>query len=77
MLLAERRGWFVVPGSMETRRVDDLIDTRTSDDGAIRISNGMAVGGGSQVNVDLCFSADDADNSGKDQRLAAGWTYWA
>jgi choline dehydrogenase-like flavoprotein len=55
VLLVER-GSFIVPGSMETRRVDDLIDTRTSDDGAIRISNGMAVGGGSQVNVDLCFA---------------------
>jgi choline dehydrogenase-like flavoprotein len=55
VLLVER-GSFIVPGSMETRRVDDLIDTRTSEDGAIRISNGMAVGGGSQVNVDLCFA---------------------
>jgi choline dehydrogenase-like flavoprotein len=50
------RGAFVVPGSMETRLIDDLIDTRTSTDGAIRIRNGMAVGGGSQVNVDLCFA---------------------
>jgi choline dehydrogenase-like flavoprotein len=50
------RGSFVVPGSMETRLIDDLIDTRTSLDGAIRIRNGMAVGGGSQVNVDLCFA---------------------
>ena len=55
VLLVER-GSFVVPGSMESPRLDDLIDTRTSDDGAIRISNGMAVGGGSQVNVDLCFA---------------------
>jgi choline dehydrogenase-like flavoprotein len=50
------RGSFVVPGSMETRLIDDLIDTRTSMDGAIRIRNGMTVGGGSQVNVDLCFA---------------------
>jgi choline dehydrogenase-like flavoprotein len=50
------RGSFVVPGSMETRLIDDLIDTRTSMDGSIRIRNGMAVGGGSQVNVDLCFA---------------------
>ncbi|HEX4165714.1 MAG TPA: GMC oxidoreductase [Bryobacteraceae bacterium] len=55
VLLVER-GSFVVPGSMETRLVDDLIDTRTSMDGTIRIRNGMAVGGGSQVNVDLCFA---------------------
>ncbi|HEX4809295.1 MAG TPA: GMC family oxidoreductase [Bryobacteraceae bacterium] len=55
VLLVER-GAFVVPGSMETRLIDDLIDTRTSSDGAIRIRNGMAVGGGSQVNVDLCFA---------------------
>lgn len=55
VLLVER-GAFVVPGSMETRLIDDLIDTRTSADGAIRIRNGMAVGGGSQVNVDLCFA---------------------
>lgn len=50
------RGSFIVPGAMETRLIDDLIDTRTSEDGAIRIRNGMAVGGGSQVNVDLCFA---------------------
>ncbi|HLH01960.1 MAG TPA: GMC oxidoreductase [Bryobacteraceae bacterium] len=55
VLLVER-GSFVVPGSMETRLIDDLLDTRTSSDGAIRIRNGMAVGGGSQVNVDLCFA---------------------
>lgn len=55
VLLLER-GSFVVPGSMETRLIEDLIDTRTSFDGAIRIRNGMAVGGGSQVNVDLCFA---------------------
>ncbi|MBI3758387.1 MAG: GMC family oxidoreductase, partial [Deltaproteobacteria bacterium] len=50
------RGSFIVPGSMETRLIDGLIDTRTSIDGGIRIRNGMAVGGGSQVNVDLCFA---------------------
>ena len=50
------RGSFVVPGSMETRLIDDLIDTRTSTDGGIRIRNGNAVGGGTQVNVDLCFA---------------------
>ncbi len=55
VLLLER-GSFVIPGSMETRLIDDLIDTRTSMDGAILIRNGMAVGGGSQVNVDLCFA---------------------
>jgi choline dehydrogenase-like flavoprotein len=55
VLLLER-GSFVVPGAMETRLIDDLIDTRTSSDGGIRIRNGMAVGGGSQVNVDLCFA---------------------
>ena len=49
------RGSLIVPGSMETRLIDDLIDTRTSEDGLIHIRNGMAVGGGSQVNVDLCF----------------------
>jgi choline dehydrogenase-like flavoprotein len=55
VLLLER-GSFVIPGSMETRLIDDLIDTRASMDGTIRIRNGMAVGGGSQVNVDLCFA---------------------
>lgn len=50
------RGSFVIPGSMETRLVGDLIDTRTSVDGGIWISNGMTVGGGSQVNIDLCFA---------------------
>lgn len=55
VLLLER-GSFVVPGAMETRLIDGLIDTRTSIDGGIWIRNGMAVGGGSQVNVDLCFA---------------------
>ena len=55
VLLLER-GSFVVPGAMETRLIDDLIDTRSSMDGTIRIRNGMTVGGGSQVNVDLCFA---------------------
>ncbi len=55
VLLVER-GSFVIPGSMETRLVDDLIDTRTTTDGTIRVRNGMGVGGGSQVNVDLCFA---------------------
>jgi hypothetical protein len=50
------KGSFIVPGSMETRLVDDLVDTRTTADGAIRVRNGLAVGGGSQVNVDLCFA---------------------
>jgi hypothetical protein len=50
------RGSFVIPGSMETRLIDDLVDTRTTTDGGIRVRNGMAVGGGSQVNVDLCFA---------------------
>ena len=55
VLLIER-GSFIVPGSMQTRLIDDLLDSRTSDDGAIFIHNGMVVGGGSQVNVDLCFA---------------------
>ncbi len=50
------KGSFIVPGSMETRLIDDLIDTRTTADGAIRVRNGLAVGGGTQVNVDLCFA---------------------
>jgi len=50
------KGSFIVPGSMETRLIDDLIDTRTTVDGAIRVRNGLGVGGGSQVNVDLCFA---------------------
>jgi choline dehydrogenase-like flavoprotein len=55
VLLLER-GSFVIPGSMETRLIDDLIDTRTTTDDGIRVRNGMAVGGGSEVNVDLCFA---------------------
>ncbi|MGA3206066.1 MAG: GMC family oxidoreductase, partial [Bryobacteraceae bacterium] len=46
-------------GAMETRLIDELKEsdgTRTSADGAIFIKNGMAVGGGSLVNVDLCFA---------------------
>ncbi len=50
------KGSFIVPGSMESRLIDDLIDTRMTEDGAIRVRNGLAVGGGSQVNVDLCFA---------------------
>jgi choline dehydrogenase-like flavoprotein len=50
------RGSFIEPGSMETRLMGDLVDSRTSDDGAIFIHNGMTVGGGTQVNVDLCFA---------------------
>jgi len=50
------KGPLIIPGSMETRLTEALVDTRTSADGAIRIRNGMAVGGGSLVNVDLCFA---------------------
>ena len=63
------RGSFVVPGSMETRLVGDLIETRTSVDGAILISNGAAVGGGSLVNVDLGF----APTLPSVQARIAGW----
>jgi len=55
VLLVER-GSFIVPGSMQTRLIDALIDARTSTDGGVFIRNGMAVGGGTQVNVDLCFA---------------------
>ena len=58
VLLLER-GSFTVPGAMETRLIDDLKESngaRTSADGSIFIKNGMAVGGGSLVNVDLCFA---------------------
>ena len=53
------RGSFTVPVAMETRLIDELKEsngTRTSADGSIFIKNGMAVGGGSLVNVDLCFA---------------------
>ena len=50
------RGSFLVPGSTESRQVGSLIDSRTSEDGGIIIHNGLAVGGGTQVNVDLCFA---------------------
>jgi choline dehydrogenase-like flavoprotein len=50
------KGSFIVPGSMESRLIDDLIDTRATADGAIRVRNGLSVGGGTQVNVDLCFA---------------------
>lgn len=55
VLLVER-GSLIVPGSMQTRMIGDLLDSRTSVDGGIVIHNGMAVGGGTQVNVDLCFA---------------------
>jgi hypothetical protein len=53
------RGSFTVPGAMETRLIDELKESngaRTSADGSIFIKNGMAVGGGSLVNVDLSFA---------------------
>jgi choline dehydrogenase-like flavoprotein len=53
------RGSFTVAGAIETRLVDGLKEnaaTRTTTDGGIFIRNGMAVGGGSLVNVDLCFA---------------------
>jgi choline dehydrogenase-like flavoprotein len=55
VLLVER-GSFVVPGSMETREISGLVDRRSSEDGGILIQNGMTAGGGSQVNIDLCFA---------------------
>jgi len=55
VLLVER-GSFVIPGAINGRLASSLIDERTSSDGGIVIHNGMAVGGGTQVNVDLCFA---------------------
>jgi hypothetical protein len=55
VLLLER-GSFLVPGSMETRLIDGLLDNKTTVDGGIRVHNGVAVGGGTAVNVDLCFA---------------------
>lgn len=58
-VLVIERGSFTVPGAMETRLIDELKENngaRTSEDGAIIIRNGNAVGGGSLVNVDLCFA---------------------
>lgn len=50
------RGPFLVPGAMETRLVDGLLDYRTTEGSGIRVHNGVAVGGGTAVNVDLCFA---------------------
>lgn len=55
VLLVER-GSMIVPGSLQTRMIGELLDARTSADGGIVIHNGMAVGGGTEVNVDLCFA---------------------
>ena len=44
------RGSFTVPGAMETRLIDELKESNGTR------KNGMAVGGGSLVNVDLCFA---------------------
>jgi len=66
------RGPLTVPGAMETRLIDELKEsggTRTSADGAIFIKNGNAVGGGSLVNVDLCF----APTLPSIQAKIAGW----
>jgi choline dehydrogenase-like flavoprotein len=66
------RGSFTVPGALETRLIRELMEsngTRTSTDGGIFIRNGMAVGGGSLVNVDLCF----APTLPSIQARMAGW----
>lgn len=66
------RGSFTVPGALETRLINELMEshgTRTSTDGGILIRNGMAVGGGSLVNVDLCF----APTLPSIQARMAGW----
>src|ERR1700733_12967701 len=50
------RGSFLVPGALETHFAEELVDSRSTADGAIIVHNGIAVGGGTQVNIDLCFS---------------------
>jgi len=53
------RGSLTVPGAMETRLLDQFKESgasRTSTDGSLRINNGLGVGGGSLVNVDLSFA---------------------
>lgn len=60
VLLLER-GSFVIPGSMNTREVGGLIDKRFTSDGSVLVQNGMAVGGGTTVNIDLCFAPTGAD----------------
>jgi len=52
-------GPFVVPGSMNTRAMPRLLESRgrrASVDGSVLFSNAEAVGGGSTVNIDLAFS---------------------
>ena len=71
VLLLER-GSFVIPGSMETRLIDDLIDTRTSMDGSIRIRNGMGVGGGSLGECGPVLRPDNGRHPHQDRRLARG-----
>jgi choline dehydrogenase-like flavoprotein len=66
------RGSLTVPGAIESRLIGELMEsngTRASADGAIFIRNGMAVGGGSLVNVDLCF----APTLPSIQAKIAGW----
>jgi choline dehydrogenase-like flavoprotein len=60
VLLVER-GPLVVPGSMDTREVSGLIDKRMTSGGSVLVQNGMAVGGGTTVNIDLCFAPTGAD----------------
>ncbi|HEX3570179.1 MAG TPA: GMC family oxidoreductase [Acidobacteriaceae bacterium] len=55
VLLVER-GSFTVPGALQTRMLGELLDSRFTDDGGILLHNGETVGGGSEVNVDLCFA---------------------
>lgn len=52
-------GPFVIPGTIKTESMPALMESynrRTDTTGAIAFRNGMAVGGGSIVNLDLAFS---------------------
>ena len=69
------KGSFIVPGSMETRLIDNLIDTRSTVDGAIRIRNGMAVGGRKPSQCRPMFCAYIAQHSVENRIVAPGRTH--
>jgi GMC oxidoreductase len=57
------QGSFVVPGSMDTRALPNLLESggrRSSVSGSVLFNNAETVGGGSVVNIDLVFSPDHA-----------------
>lgn len=50
------KGPMIIPGAVETRTADGLIDTQTTATGSVVVKSARAIGGGTTVNVDLAFA---------------------